>query len=165
MGTILVCNDSHFQRRIPASIVERNTHAPLETINEQGFWDIAKEKKPDPVFQDLLMPDDDGFAVLEHAREQALSIPINVMEDIPESRMDTPREFISISRAAVALNEIGFRKILREAGQGNADPKELKTCMKLQIHVAATVAEKLRRRNGARGKNKISPAYRNMIQE
>ncbi|WFN34426.1 response regulator [Methanogenium sp. S4BF] len=85
MGTILVCDDSLFQRRILTSIVKKNGHTPLEAKNGHECLTIAKEKKPDLIFLDLLMPDYDGFAVLKDAAEEALGIPIIVITaDIQE---------------------------------------------------------------------------------
>jgi twitching motility two-component system response regulator PilH len=85
MGTILVCDDSLFQRRILRSIVEKNGHFLLEAKNGHECLTIAKEKKPDLIFLDLLMPDYDGFAVLKDARDQALDIPIIIITaDIQE---------------------------------------------------------------------------------
>ena len=79
MGTILVCDDSLFQRRILTSIVEKNGHTPLEAVNGRECLKIAFENKPDLIFLDLLMPDYDGFAVLTDAREKGLAIPIVVI--------------------------------------------------------------------------------------
>ncbi len=79
MGTILVCDDSLFQRRILRSIVEKNGHTPLEAVNGHECLEIAKTKKPDLIFLDLLMPDYDGFSVLKTAREDGLNIPIIVI--------------------------------------------------------------------------------------
>lgn len=89
MGTILVCDDSLFQRRILTSIVEKNGHIPLEAKNGHECLSIAKEKRPDLIFLDLLMPEYDGFAVLKDAGEEALGIPIIVITaDIQEITRD-----------------------------------------------------------------------------
>ena len=85
MGTILVCDDSLFQRRILTSIVKKSGHIPLEAKNGYECLAIAKEKKPDLIFLDLLMPEYDGFGVLKDARDQALCIPfVVVTADIQE---------------------------------------------------------------------------------
>ena len=89
MGTILVCDDSLFQRRILTSIVKNSGHMPLEAENGQKCLEMAKEHKPDLIFLDLLMPDYDGFSVLKDAKEQGLDIPIIVITaDIQEITRD-----------------------------------------------------------------------------
>lgn len=85
MGRILVCDDSLFQRRILTSIVEKSGHIPLEAKNGYECLAIAKDKKPDLIFLDLLMPEYDGFDVLKDAKNQSLGIPIVVITaDIQE---------------------------------------------------------------------------------
>lgn len=47
MGTILVCDDSLFQRRILTSIVKKNGHDVLEAENGHECLEIAGRSKPD----------------------------------------------------------------------------------------------------------------------
>ena len=70
-------------------------------------------------------------------------------------------------KTPVSLIEESLREILREAEQGTCDTDDIKTTMKLQIQVAATVVENLSELNDAivAGKTEIPSAYRNMIQE
>ncbi|WFN34424.1 PAS domain-containing protein [Methanogenium sp. S4BF] len=70
-------------------------------------------------------------------------------------------------KTPVSLIEENLREILREAEQGDCDTEELKTIMKLQIQVAASVVENLRELNEAiiTGKTDVPAAYRNMIQK
>ncbi|WAI00379.1 response regulator [Methanogenium organophilum] len=79
MGTILVCDDSLFQRRILTSIVKKNGHNPLEAENGHECLEMAKKYNPDLIFLDLLMPEYDGFAVLSDAKDQLSDIPIVVI--------------------------------------------------------------------------------------
>ena len=79
MSTILVCDDSLFQRRILTSIVEKNGNTAIEARNGHECLDIARKHKPDLILLDLLMPEYDGFAVLTDAKKEELGIPIIVI--------------------------------------------------------------------------------------
>ena len=70
-------------------------------------------------------------------------------------------------KTPVSLMEESLRELLRESQEKTCDAEEMKTILKLQIQVAATVVENLRDLNDAiiAGKTEIPAAYRNMIQE
>lgn len=70
-------------------------------------------------------------------------------------------------KTPVSLIEESLREILREAEQGTCDTEEMKTIMKLQIQVAASIVENLSELNDAiiTGIPEIPAAYRNMIQQ
>lgn len=79
MSTILVCDDSLFQRRILTAIVRKNGHNALEAENGHQCLEIAEREHPDLILLDLLMPEYDGFAVLRDARDTVPEIPIVVI--------------------------------------------------------------------------------------
>lgn len=79
MGTILVVDDSAFQRKIISSCLKKEGYKVIEAKNGLEGLEKASESHPDLLILDLLMPQMDGFAVLEKAREIALPIPILVL--------------------------------------------------------------------------------------
>ena len=76
MGTLLVCDDSRFQREILTSIIEKTGHPTFKAANSHKCPEKPKINKPDPIFPDLQMPDNDGCPVLTEARERGPDSPI-----------------------------------------------------------------------------------------
>lgn len=70
-------------------------------------------------------------------------------------------------KTPVSLIEESLREILQDVEEGAGSTEELRTALKLQIHVAAIVVENLQTLTDAiiAGKKDIPAAYRNMIQQ
>ena len=86
MASVLIIEDSQFTRRMIVRIVTAAGHEVLEAC---GGWDgvqKAKKHKPDCILLDLLMPEMDGFGVLEAFGREGIAIPVIVLSaDIQET--------------------------------------------------------------------------------
>ena len=86
MPNLLVVDDSWLSRNMVSKILKGGGHDVREAVN--GIDALAKleEEAPDCMVLDLLMPELDGFGVLEGMQEKSISLPVIVMSaDIQES--------------------------------------------------------------------------------
>ncbi len=85
MAKILVTDDSKFLRNRTCKILNSDIHEILEASNGLECMQIIKSKSPDVIFLDLVMPEMDGFEVLESIQEKNINIPVIVLTaDIQE---------------------------------------------------------------------------------
>ncbi len=76
MARILIADDSFLQRRILGNILKEEGHETIEAVNGKDALEKAGTESPDCILLDLLMPEIDGFGVLESMREKGLNIPV-----------------------------------------------------------------------------------------
>ena len=79
MGKILIVEDSWVTRRIIVGIVKADGHELLEAGGGKEGLEMAEKHMPDCILLDLLMPEMDGFDVLEALGEKDLKIPVIVL--------------------------------------------------------------------------------------
>lgn len=79
MATILVADDSWLARRVVSGILEPHGHELVMATNGREALDLLEDVQPECIFLDLLMPELDGFGVLEALRERGSRIPVIVM--------------------------------------------------------------------------------------
>jgi len=79
MATILVTDDSKFLRNRICKILDSEVHDILEASNGLECMQIISKHSPDVVFLDLVMPDMNGFEVLERMREDSINIPVIIL--------------------------------------------------------------------------------------
>jgi len=98
MATILITDDSKFLRNRISKVVNTGTHTILEASNGLECMQIITSKSPDVIFLDLVMPEMDGFEVLEHMRDQKVNIPVIILTaDIQEGVADRCMELGAIA--------------------------------------------------------------------
>jgi CheY-like chemotaxis protein len=86
MARILIIEDSRFTRSSIAKVLKNNQHEVLEAENGSVGLAMIIEQKPDFIITDLLMPEMDGFELLENLRSRGIAVPVIVMSaDIQES--------------------------------------------------------------------------------
>ena len=86
MATILIIEDSRFTRTSIARVLKNNHYEVLEAENGAVGLVMIIAHKPDFVITDLLMPEMDGFELLENLRSRGIAIPVIVMSaDIQET--------------------------------------------------------------------------------
>ncbi len=79
MAKILVVDDSAFQRKLLRTLLEKSGHEVVEAGDGyQGVIEAGKQR-PDLILTDLLMPDADGFTLLEKLRNRGAKIPVVVV--------------------------------------------------------------------------------------
>jgi len=85
MATILVTDDSKFLRSLICKSLDTNKHTILEACNGIECLQTITSQSPDVLFLDLVMPEMDGFEVLERIQNTKIKIPTIVLTaDIQE---------------------------------------------------------------------------------
>jgi twitching motility two-component system response regulator PilH len=106
VATILIIDDSRFTRSNIAKALRNNNYEVLEADNGVVGLDMIINHKPDFVITDLLMPEMDGFELLENLRSRGIAVPVIVMSaDIQET---TRRRIL----------ELGAKTLLNKPFQG-----------------------------------------------
>jgi len=86
VATILIIDDSRFTRSNIAKALRNNSYEVLEADNGVMGLDMIIKHTPDFVITDLLMPEMDGFELLENLRSRGIAVPVIVMSaDIQET--------------------------------------------------------------------------------
>ncbi len=79
MSTILVTDDSAFLRRRTCSILAETGHTIIQAGDGVACVQMLKDEQPDVLFLDLVMPNMDGFDVLEYMQHNAIKVPTIVL--------------------------------------------------------------------------------------
>jgi twitching motility two-component system response regulator PilH len=79
MVTILVIDDSAFQRKILSNALAGLDYQVITADNGEEGIEKALGNKPDVIITDLLMPEFDGFWVLEQVKAKKIKIPVIVV--------------------------------------------------------------------------------------
>jgi CheY-like chemotaxis protein len=89
MVTVLLIEDSAFQRKIISSIVKDLGYDIITADNgHEGFERILNDK-PAVILSDLLMPEYDGTWVLEQLKAKGIKIPVIIVtSDVQTSTKD-----------------------------------------------------------------------------
>ena len=86
MALILITDDAAFSRRMIRKGFKNTDHQILEASNGKECLEMVDLHSPDCIILDLLMPELDGFGVLESLKEKASKIPVIVLSaDIQDS--------------------------------------------------------------------------------
>lgn len=114
-SSVLVVDDAAFSRRMLRKYVEAEGCKVLEASNGQQALEMAQQHQPDCILTDLLMPDLDGFQLLESLRNQGWNKPIAI---ISADIQDTSRQRGAELGAAQFINkpakEAEVRKMIRQ---------------------------------------------------
>jgi CheY-like chemotaxis protein len=79
MVKILVIDDSAFQRKILTHLVDGLGYDVITADNGQDGIRQALLEKPDVILTDLLMPEYDGYWLLEQRKSQSIAIPVIIV--------------------------------------------------------------------------------------
>lgn len=77
--SVLIVDDAAFSRRMLRKYVEAEGCQVLEAANGQEALKMVHQHQPNCILTDLLMPDLNGFQLLQALREQGLTIPIAII--------------------------------------------------------------------------------------
>jgi twitching motility two-component system response regulator PilH len=90
MPTVLIVDDSSYQRRILRASLEEAGYTVAEATNGREGVDMIASVKPDAALFDLLMPEMDGIAALTEISEKKIQLPIIIVSaDIQETTKKT----------------------------------------------------------------------------
>jgi len=79
MVKVLIIDDSAFQRKILSHLVSGLCYDVITADNGQDGIRKALDEKPDLLLTDLLMPEYDGFWLLEQRASQNIAIPVIII--------------------------------------------------------------------------------------
>ncbi len=79
MGKVLIVEDSRVARRLIIGILKADGHEFLEAGSGKEGLEMVEKHMPDCILLDLLMPEMDGFDVLEALGKRDLKIPVIVL--------------------------------------------------------------------------------------
>ena len=87
-GTVLLVEDQEGFRRIYQDVMNAEGYFVITAVDGEAGWEMAKEKKPDLVLLDLVLPKIDGFEVLRRIREdpETNKIPVIVFSAMGEQK-------------------------------------------------------------------------------
>ncbi|MCG8362237.1 MAG: response regulator [Pseudanabaenales cyanobacterium] len=86
MALILITDDAAFSRRMVRKALQEDGHMVLEAGDGLECLEMLSTHSPECLVLDLLMPEMDGFGVLQALRERGVKIPVVVLSaDIQES--------------------------------------------------------------------------------
>ena len=76
---ILVIDDSLFQRKIISGVLTENGYQVTPAVNGKEGIEFVEKEQPDIILTDLLMPEYDGYWVLEQLKARGRTIPVIVL--------------------------------------------------------------------------------------
>ena len=78
LKSVLIIDDDATIRALIKASLEDNGYDPLESQSGEDGLSVAKEKKPDCILLDWMMPNMDGISVLKELKknEETRSIPV-----------------------------------------------------------------------------------------
>lgn len=86
MPKVLLIDDSRFTRKNVSEYLTGKGYKIVEAENGIIGLDVFEAQKPDLIITDLLMPEMDGYILLEELRNRNIHIPVIVMTaDIQET--------------------------------------------------------------------------------
>ncbi len=97
--SIMIVDDDDLERRQIRRIIEEEGLKPIEAEDGAVCLELIKKQVPDMLVLDLMMPDPDGFAVLEkiHANPETRNLPVIVVtaKDLTQADRDKLRGNVS----------------------------------------------------------------------
>ena len=109
MAKILIIDDSAFQRRLLRKLIELQGHEVIEAINGQEGLAIITTQQPDCIFLDLIMPEYNGFELLENLQQQKITIPaIVVTADVQTS---THKQCLELGATAIVNKPVNSNRL------------------------------------------------------
>lgn len=110
MAHVLVIEDSSFQRKIISTVLKENGHEVTLAKNGKEGLGLAEAARPDLIISDLLMPETDGFEVLETLMQKELRIPAIILtSDIQKTTLNRCK---SLGAAAVLNKPVNRDEVL-----------------------------------------------------
>jgi chemotaxis protein CheC len=130
MAQILLIDDSEYMQQLTAQMLQEEGHTVVLASSGSGGIEKANDPLVECIILDLLMPDMDGFAVLQALRELRSTVPVIICSsDIQDSArarcfelgafdfIDKPPQkdlFLNKVQIAVGLNQQGTSTVLND---------------------------------------------------
>lgn len=121
MPLILIVEDAQFTRNIIVKFLKKEGYAIIEASNGREGLQAIRDRAPDCILLDLLMPDLNGLQVLEALQAEGSAIPVIVLTaDIQQT---TRQQCLDLG-ALLVINKPPNRDELLAAIQKALDLKE-----------------------------------------
>ncbi len=115
MKQILIVDDSWLARRGITNILKPYGYDLLEAVDGKEGIEMAEKHNPDCMLVDLLMPELDGFSVLEAISEKGLNIPVIILTaDIQETSREKCFQLGAIGYMHKPPKEDELRDLIQE---------------------------------------------------
>ena len=115
MPTVLIIEDSNFQRKIISKFIKEEGHEIYEAANGKIALELIEKYQPDLIFCDLVMPVLDGFEVLKNLKEKKSTIPIIVLtSDIQQPVREQCMELGALEFINNPANQIKIQNALQK---------------------------------------------------
>ncbi|MFW6357847.1 MAG: response regulator [Chroococcales cyanobacterium] len=111
MALILIAEDALFTRRVLAKTLREDGHEILEACDGCECLEILTKQNPDCLILDLLMPEMNGYEVLQHLQKQQRNLPVIV---VTADIQDTARQQCLDLGAIAVINKPPKLDQLRE---------------------------------------------------
>ncbi len=111
MATILIIDDSEFQRDIIKNVGEHGGYEILEAVNAAKGLDMVADYQPDCISLDLVLPDMSGLEVLRTLHNQGSEIPVVVVT--ADIQLSVRRECEKLGAAAIIHKPFEVGKLLQ----------------------------------------------------
>ncbi len=112
MTKILIIDDSSFQRKILTGILKDAGHDVVIAENGKDGLACAVKENPDIIITDLLMPEYNGYFLLEQVKTKNIHIPVVI---VTSDIQDSTRERCVSLGAAGFLNKPVKKEALQSA--------------------------------------------------
>lgn len=115
MTSVLIVDDAAFSRRMLRKYVEAEGCTVIEASNGKDAIALINQQHPDCILTDLLMPDLNGFELLELLEEQGLTIPtVIISADIQDASRERGKALGALGFINKPAKEAEVRQTLRQ---------------------------------------------------
>lgn len=115
MTLILIVDDAAFSRRMIRKYLQADGYEILEATCGREALEIVQNHAPDCILTDLLMPDINGFELLQMLKDQGFTIPtIIISADIQETSRDRGYELGASAFVNKPPKEAQLRQTVRQ---------------------------------------------------
>ncbi|NCQ54696.1 MAG: response regulator [Candidatus Pacebacteria bacterium CG10_big_fil_rev_8_21_14_0_10_42_12] len=115
MVTILLVEDDKFLIRVYKSKFEQMGYIILSLEDGEKVYEFAKEKKPDVIILDIVMPKKDGFQVLRELKgsEHTEKIPVIILTSL-QSESDQKKAADLGALKFITKSSVNFNQVVDE---------------------------------------------------
>ncbi len=115
MATILIIDDSGFQRKILRDILESNSHNVIEASDGDKGLEMIINQKPNLILLDQAMPGTTGHELLDDIKSKGINIPIiMVSADIQHGSRQKSLDSGAKGFIEKPVNEDQLKKLIQE---------------------------------------------------
>ncbi len=115
MATILIIDDSAFQRKIIRDIIEAESHNILEASDGKEGLEMIIDQKPDLILLDHTMPEKTGRELMNDIKNKEIDIPtIMITADIQEGSRQQSMDLGVKAFIGKPVNEEELKKLIRQ---------------------------------------------------